>query len=123
MCVSRSILDPLFNKRVFAAVCLCMCVAAAFLLWPERTTRESQEEAPAPMVARDPQTAYQRGFNEGFDAFLKQTNQYTPRPLVVTYTRSEENEAGDDEEVNKGYVDGYHKATELQNCPRSNYEY
>lgn len=113
------ILSPLFDRRVFLVACLCVSAAGVWLL--RRGARPPERPGPSALV-REPRTAYQRGFDDGFDAFLMQTNQYTPRPFVAKYSTSEEGDS-DEEEVERGYVDGYHKATELQHCPRCNYGY
>lgn len=124
------ILNPLFNRRVFLAFSLLIC-AVAFASWFAGRTERSALQAPESVEVDPharwassirPATPYQQGYMNGFDAFLKQTDQYIPRPLVASYTSSEKYEM-DNEEVERGYVDGYHRASELQNCPRSGYEH
>ena len=78
----------------------------------------AQDDKPVAAVKEPvvPETPYDHGFQKGYDAFLKQTGRYVPRPgRVASYTSSY---SDDDEEVVKGYVDGYHRATELDQCPR-----
>lgn len=119
----KSVLEPLFNRRTFLAFCLLMCLVASASWFLRKTDRapESVEIDPSSRLAVVP-SAYQHGYVSGFDAFLKQTGQYAPRPAVASYTSSKEYSM-DDKEVERGYVDGYHKAAELQNCPRSHHEY
>ena len=59
-------------------------------------------------------TAYEEGRMAGHYAFLKQTGQYMPMQKSAKYSK----DMGDDEEeFNKGYVDGYHRAAESFHCP------
>jgi hypothetical protein len=125
------VLNLLFNKRIFLAFLLLMCLAV-FGNWtfrrdvrPAAKIPEAVEYDPKTLLAdigTDKSRPYQHGYRVGFDAFLKQTGRYMPRPAVASYTSSE-NFDMEDSEVERGYVDGYHKATELQNCPRSGYEH
>lgn len=126
----KCLLDPLFNKRKFLAFFLLAC-ATVFVNWYFRKSERPAVRIPD-SVEIDPSARwadaeslsrpYRYGYKSGFEAFLKQTGRDVPRQMVASYTSSETYEM-DDEEVERGYVDGYHKATELQNCPRSGYEY
>lgn len=113
-------MDPLFNKRIFLAFLLLIC-ATAFASWflkksgPPSLPPDSAEKDLKTQIAAD-ETSYELGFRTGFDAFLKQVGRYEQRPAVASYTSSQ-NINMDDAEVSRGYVDGYHKATELQSCP------
>lgn len=65
---------------------------------------------------------YKQGFRFGYDAFMKQTGQYIPQ-TSVSYTLSDPEPVFDPSspEFQKGYTDGYHRATELEKCPRNAY--
>ena len=69
------------------------------------------------------QSPYQQGYTRGYYAFLAQTGEYVPPANTVSaymaLNDSEPFAAGPDYE--KGYVDGYHKATESFHCPRYDY--
>lgn len=115
------VLDPLFNKRIFAAFCLaCSLSLAMYLIYgrlgfPPDSAPESAEVVPYAGDFARAETAYEQGFRTGYSAFLKQTDQYIPQPGVsASYASSY---SSDDEDVSRGYVDGYHKATEMEHCP------
>lgn len=122
---SWSPLDPLFNRKIFAVVCLILTVSfttyIAFSsrgLPPDRAP-ESVEVSPNKSPLR-PETAYEQGFRNGYSSFLAQTGKYIPQPNVTASYAS--SYSSDDEDVQKGYVDGYHRATEVESCPRGCYE-
>jgi len=119
----KCVLDPLFDRKIFSAICLAGSLSLAMYLifgragFPPDRAPESAVAVPDTSEFARVETPYEQGFRIGYSAFLKQTGQYIPRPgAVATYTSSYDM---DDEEVSKGYVDGYHKATEMENCPRS----
>jgi len=73
-------------------------------------------------------TDYQIGFEEGFNAFINQSGEvglpYPPLEFVAKYSNEFNNNTEyqytssySNEEKNKGYVDGYHRATKALNCP------
>lgn len=122
----RSFLDPLFNRKIFTAVCLALSVSITMYLvfstlgLPPDWAPESAEVVPDASSFARLETPYEQGFRNGYDAFLAQTGQYIPRPSVsASYAASY---SSDDEEVSRGYVDGYHRATQMEHCPRSYYE-
>jgi len=94
----------------------------------------SQESRPLPPNGLPPDppeaviaaedAAYEHGFRKGYDAFLKQTGQddKVTQSAGVAYAYTSSAFEEDDDDVQRGYVDGYHKATEAQHCPRSYYE-
>lgn len=58
-------------------------------------------------------SSYEEGFRKGYFAFLAQEGLYFPPPEASkSYTSSVV-----DEDVSKGYVEGYHRAAEMEHCP------
>lgn len=82
----------------------------------------SSDEAAAPEHVPSHPAPYASGFATGYDAFMKQTGQYVPRPSF-SYSSSPGDPGADasDPDFQRGYVDGYHRATEFERCPRSFY--
>lgn len=98
---------------------------------PVRTLADATAQAPAP--------AYRQGYEKGYYAFLTQSGSYTPPPQALTSVYTVANSepvavapdaltddldfAGVDsaDAYDRGYTDGYHKATESMHCPRYNY--
>jgi hypothetical protein len=122
----RSLLDPLFDRKIFAATCLAGTLSLAMYLifgtlgLPPDRAPQSAEVVPNLSDFARAETPYEQGFRTGYSAFLKQTGRYIPRPGVsASYTSSY---SSDDEDVSRGYADGYHKATEMEHCPRSYFE-
>jgi hypothetical protein len=76
-----------------------------------------------PFIEKDLSKAYQMGYEKGYYSFLIQSGQDPEK--ISTYTVSveglyKEQESQDyHDAVEKGYVDGYHKACDSVNCPRS----
>jgi hypothetical protein len=67
---------------------------------------------------------YRYGYLKGQRNFLAQMGKdVPPLPKVAKYTRSEPDEISkeDEEEMMKGYIDGYHKTGELMYCPKCTY--
>lgn len=65
--------------------------------------------------------AYQMGYEKGYYSFLIQNSQEPEK--ITSYTTTVENLFNNEdmqflEAVEKGYVDGYHKACNSVNCPR-----
>jgi hypothetical protein len=116
-----SLLDPLFDRKIFVAMCLAGTLSLVMYLifgtlgLPPESAPESAEVVPNLSDFARAETPYEQGFRTGYSAFLKQTGQYIPRPGVsASYASSY---SSDDEDVSRGYVDGYHKATEMEHCP------
>jgi len=125
----KCVLDPMFDRRIFSAVCLAGSLSLAMYLicgkigFPPDRAPESAVSVPdtgglaADADARyELETSYEHGFRVGYDAFLKQTGRYIPQTSgstkrTASYTMS-------DEDVSRGYVDGYHRAADLGTCPR-----
>lgn len=76
-----------------------------------------------PFVEEDLSQAYQKGYEKGYYSFLIQNGQEPEK--ISAYTVSVEGLYKEQESQNyhdaveKGYVDGYHKACDSVNCPRS----
>lgn len=84
---------------------------------PEETKKQAVERA------------YKASFDKGYKAFLSQNGfesraiyQYTSNvqevPVREEVIQSEEYK----DAVDRGYVDGYHRATEISHCPRPYYD-
>lgn len=126
---SRCFLNPLFDKKFFLLACLILSCTA--LIYFSRVRIHSEGPLPAgvddPSIRRiegiansGPMTPYRHGYISGFNAFLAQTDQ--PMIQVASYT-SQQDQPMDEKEVERGYVDGYHRATEVQSCPRFIHQY
>lgn len=62
-------------------------------------------------------TAYMRGYN----AFLSQVGRpdlISNQKTYIAYVGEQSNSADDEDADNRGYADGYHKASDSINCPR-----
>lgn len=70
--------------------------------------------------------AYDQGYKRGQNAFLVQTNHplassfETKESYTVFVELNEEQKEAYKEAATQGYVDGYHKASDLVQCPRMN---
>lgn len=100
-----------------AILLLAVCAGALSISYlmnrPEKNAKLENIEYPSPIVIR---TAYEEGYWKGYGAFLSQSGFKLPPIKFAKYTFSDsEEEKG---EVERGYVDGYHKATECVLCPR-----
>jgi hypothetical protein len=122
----KCVLDLLFNMRIFAAMCLAGILSLVMYLifgtigFPPDYAPESVVVDPrtSELAAEyELETPYEHGFRVGYNAFLKQTGRYIPQAVMFSSKRTA-SYSMDDEQVSKGYVDGYHKATELGLCPR-----
>jgi hypothetical protein len=111
----------MFKRFIFLAI-LVFLVTLIFVARNRKITEapkklqsqaESTETIP-PVV----NTAYENGRVAGHYAFLKQVGQYIPMPKAAKYSV---NMGDDEEEFNKGYVDGYHRAAESLHCPREDH--
>lgn len=61
-------------------------------------------------------TTYSLGYQRGYRALLVQVGREVP--ALERYVSLEECE-GSEEDIDRGYRDGYHKASEMLSCPRS----
>jgi hypothetical protein len=122
---SPSIVDPLFNKKVFAAFVLFGAAIFSCLFW-----RASENRTPAmpPIESKvhADESPYERGYLEGRRAFVAQFAADNPEILSrsdMSYSSSHDapprrQETERTEEELRGYVDGYHSAGNSQHCPR-----
>ena len=85
---------------------------------PEREV-PSAVEVYAQTVSGNPvETSYEVGYKQGYRALLVQMGQDVPP--VERYVSIDSGEL-DEESASRGYVDGYHKASESLVCPRCSY--
>jgi len=117
-----SLIDPLFNKKIFAAFVLFLFAFYSFLFW---RMSDSPRTEPRPNKAPINDAEYRKGYLEGCRAFLVQMDadmtagsSDSPR-TEMSYSSSHE---GYSERAVKGYIDGYHRAAESQHCPRGSHE-
>jgi len=122
---SPSIADPLFSKKVFAALVLFNIALFSCLFWRASENRTPTAPPIESKVLAD-ESPYERGYREGHRAFIAQftTDDAEIPPLSkMSYSSSHDapprrKEAERTEEELRGYVDGYHSAAEFQHCPR-----
>lgn len=102
-------------KRGVILLLACACVVSIFCLMKRSEKKNTLEniESPSPIVISN---AYEEGYWRGYGAFLSQSGLQLPPVKLVKYSSSDSEEQK--EELEKGYVDGYHKATECMFCPR-----
>ena len=86
---------------------------------PEREIPLGSESAFSQVAELEP-SAYGAGYQVGYRAYMVQTGQEVPPEVAVRYTSMVEGDSsgGSEDEMLRGYVDGYHKATEMSQCPR-----
>jgi hypothetical protein len=82
-----------------------------------------QNRPPPPVfLSSEPPTPYDIGFRVGYEAFLKQVGMYTPdmapKSAYTVLTGMNINEFSEEDSywIDRGYVDGYHRATESVHC-------
>jgi hypothetical protein len=125
----KCVLDPLFDRKIFSAICLAGSLSLAMYLifgragFPPDRAPESAETEPDTSELADKEdsqyeleTPYEHGFRVGYNALLKQTGQYIPQ--AGDSSKRTASYSMDDEEVSRGYVDGYHRASDFGMCPR-----
>lgn len=111
-----------FGKNAIILFAVLAASLAALFVW-RLAPRGGTDEGPPSTPIRY-ETPYEFGYRRGYDAFCAQagvappTRQHAALPTAVRYT-SAHGHGGDESEMEKGYVDGYHRATELEYCPRS----
>jgi len=68
--------------------------------------------------AEETPTSYTIGYDKGYKAFLEQNGRVdlSPNKKYTVYVEQELEK----DEVDRGYVDGYHRASETIYCPRHN---
>lgn len=95
-----------------------LCVLA-FLRSAPSDVREVEVEV-EPEVEVEVLPPYRHGYDSGYRSFLAQMGEEIPKGRVSSYMSRAD---GMDEEYLRGYVDGYHRATEAYRCPRGNCPY
>lgn len=75
---------------------------------------------PEPVEEVEVLSPYRYGYESGYSSFLAQVGEEVPRKRVVMYATGSEDMEG---EYSRGYVDGYHRATEGYSCPRGDCPY
>lgn len=68
----------------------------------------------------EPTNSYTAAYNRGYNAFLLQMGRpdlVSPQKIYTSYI-SNGDEQQDEEAANRGYADGYHKASDAISCPR-----
>jgi len=124
------------SSEVVRAVMIAMFFALALLVSNIVLRVESSERPrvgePSPEIEKTPvttfenrvMTPYEIGYQNGTDAFQKQFGLYRPSERSYSaYAQMHGPQAAelsdeDGEEISRGYVDGYHRASELMVCPR-----
>lgn len=82
-------------------------------LIPTRRKTPEPHEAQVNPVSDD----YERGFVNGYRAFREQSGEYVPIEQYAPAVAHQYSSSHWSEMETKGYVDGYHKATNMQCCP------
>lgn len=113
------ILDPLFNKKICVLAGLALILVTALILLAESRRKPGESEAGSALVQGG---SYEENYIRGYRAFQEQSGIYLPAeqyiPPAKTYSYTSR-EFGDDPrpEWERGYEDGYHRASQMQNCP------
>lgn len=116
---------PPVNKRLILATVL-LAAFLLFLLCFGFLRNRSEKTGPAATTQTSDisvESPYGFGFRRGHDAFCEQFGirvppETSPRPTKVFSYMSDHASASDDGEMEKGYVDGYHRAAAMYSCPR-----
>jgi len=105
----------------FSFICLSL------FFW-QRTNQEIKKQSEIQME-NVVENAYKSSYDRGYRAFLLQTNttepgaayQYTSQIQEQPVSQEVKDSAEYKEAMNQGYTDGYHRASELNHCPRNYY--
>lgn len=105
------------NKKVLLATFFAACVIFVFF---QLILNKNKNVEKTPQIDKSEHFVgnYESGFNRGYNAFMAQMGEESSEKRVFKYTKFEKEIENSEEEELKGYVDGYHKAAELQYCPR-----
>jgi flagellar biosynthesis/type III secretory pathway protein FliH len=120
------------TRRIFVSIAvaiLCVCFAA-YMLIPSKKA-EKDEIVFVPQTSENlvlseqteeetKEELYDLGYKKGFHAFMAQTGKEGPEVAYKYTAQIEEHEETERyaDVIDKGYVDGYHKASESGFCPR-----
>jgi thermostable 8-oxoguanine DNA glycosylase len=115
---------------VFAAIAIfCVCLAA-YMLIPSKKAEKivfiPQDKAAENLVLSEQteeeakEELYELGYKKGFHSFKAQYDLESPSVVYKYTSQIEEHKETDKyrELIDRGYVDGYHKAAESGVCPR-----
>ncbi len=109
----RTIAGVLSRKDVLLLM-VFGCLAMILLTSLTKTQEAPKSRDGGSFVSDD----YERGFVNGYRAFREQSDSYVPSeqyaPVLISHQYSSSHWSALE---TRGYVDGYHKATEMQNCP------
>lgn len=117
-------------RRIFASIAiLCVCFAAYMLISSKKAEKivfVPQDKTVENLVLSEQteeetkEELYDLGYKKGFHAFMAQTGREGPEVAYKYTTQIEEHEETEryTDVIDKGYVDGYHKASESGICPR-----
>ena len=101
--------------RLVLIVAFVLGILAAYFVFRARTASEVPE--PVLGVMRSDPGSYEVGYEMGKRAFMIQMGMEVD-PVVRYTTISGSSGGGNEEEMNRGYVDGYHRAADGFICPR-----
>lgn len=108
------------TKLIF---CFLMFFAFCAVVSKEISSQKLKEKEKLRLIL---QNAYQASYDNGYRSFLRQfmdnepgaTYQYTSQVQEKSVDEKTKETKEYREAIEKGYVDGYHKASEMNNCPR-----
>lgn len=111
-------------RRVLIALLVCICLGfiSVLALTMNAEKRTPKTDSVVAKTAREEEgysivikTSYDEGYYNGYHAFLEQFEIEVPKTKTIKYLSY----AKDKEDMQRGYVDGYHKAAESIHCPVS----
>ena len=104
------------SKQMFKRLIFLVVLVVALAILARFCKNDVPEVAEDSNVVVVNNTAYEEGRMTGHYAFLKQTGQCISTPKSARYSRKDMSDDEEDE-FNKGYVDGYHRAADFFQCP------
>jgi len=132
------------RKKILFSACAAFFVLAAFLVFGNRKLNNPLLDAEGELVLLDEEQEvrrefiplpfsqeelqgpdeYRAAYSRGYMAFLSQMGLPLPPPeQVIQYTSLVNEEDKNPEEEDKGYADGYHRASESLSCPANKVYY
>jgi uncharacterized membrane protein len=125
------------RKKIFALMLILLVCFLAILLTPGKKALKTaiapqdvspQDVAPQDVVSEEivvisedeAEELYDLAYKKGYHAFMVQYDLEDPMVVYKYTSKIEEHEKNEinHEIIDKGYVDGYHKAAESGFCPR-----
>lgn len=119
--------------RRIAVLSLCVLTFFGFV-WLYSKQKKIEKIESKPVVVQEEnvekvlENVYQNSFNRGYRAFISQFAKKEEPGVVHQYTVQTQEQVVSEkiketpeykEAVDKGYVDGYHRASKMNQCPRS----